>query len=87
MRVFDLWFVDDGKLICWRCECEFCYYWFMIFEKVEEILFIVVKKEGVCEEFSREKMLCGFIKVCEKRFVLFKMFEDMCFDIEKEFCN
>ena len=42
-------------------------YRFTTFEKVEETPLIVVKKEGTREEFSREKILRGLIKACEKR--------------------
>lgn len=66
-RVLDSRPVDDGKSIRRRRECEACHYRFTTFEKVEETPLIVVKKEGVREEFSREKMLRGLIKACEKR--------------------
>lgn len=66
MRVLDLCFVEEGCFICRRCECEECYYCFIIFEKVEEFLLIVVKKDGVREEFSKDKIFWGLIKVCEK---------------------
>lgn len=65
-RVLDSRPVDDGKSIRRRRECEACHYRFTTFEKVEETPLIVVKKEGVREEFSREKMLRGLIKACEK---------------------
>ncbi|KIX83733.1 transcriptional regulator NrdR [Bacillus subtilis] len=86
-RVLDSRPVDDGKSIHRRRECESCHYRFTTFEKVEETPLIVVKKEGVREEFSREKMLRGLIKACEKRPVSLKTLEDMCFDIEKELRN
>lgn len=58
--------VDDGNFI-WRwCECEKCGFCFIIFEKVEESFLIVVKKDGVREEFVCEKVWCGLIRVCEK---------------------
>lgn len=86
-RVLDSRPVDDGKSIRRRRECEACHYRFTTFEKVEETPLIVVKKEGVREEFSREKMLRGLIKACEKAAVSLKTLEDMCFDIEKELRN
>jgi transcriptional repressor NrdR len=54
---------------------------------VEEIPLIVVKKEGTREEFSREKVLRGMIKACEKRPVSLKKLEDAAHDIEKELRN
>jgi transcriptional repressor NrdR len=54
---------------------------------VEEIPLIVVKKGGTREEFSREKMLRGMIKACEKRPVALNQLEDISLEIEKELRN
>ncbi|MCD7032814.1 transcriptional regulator NrdR [Metabacillus sp. GX 13764] len=86
-RVLDSRPVDEGKAIRRRRECEICQYRFTTFEKVEEIPLIVVKKEGTREEFSREKVLRGLIKACEKRPVALKQLEDIAGDIEKELRN
>ncbi|WP_449537209.1 transcriptional regulator NrdR [Ferdinandcohnia sp. Marseille-Q9671] len=86
-RVLDSRPVDDGRSIRRRRECEECQYRFTTFEKVEEIPLIVVKKEGIREEFSREKMLRGLIKACEKRPVALKQLEDITHDVEKELRN
>ncbi|KEP26651.1 MULTISPECIES: transcriptional regulator NrdR [Bacillus] len=86
-RVLDSRPVDEGKAIRRRRECESCQYRFTTFEKLEELPLIVVKKEGIREEFSREKMLRGLIKACEKRPVALKQLEDVCFNIEKELRN
>ncbi|AMM89950.1 transcriptional regulator NrdR [Bacillus pumilus] len=86
-RVLDSRPVDEGKSIRRRRECESCQFRFTTFEKLEELPLIVVKKEGIREEFSREKMLRGLIKACEKRPVALKQLEDVCFNIEKELRN
>ncbi|QOR65769.1 transcriptional regulator NrdR [Cytobacillus suaedae] len=86
-RVLDSRPVDDSKSIRRRRECEKCLHRFTTFEKVEEIPLIVVKKEGIREEFSREKMLRGLIKACEKRPVSLKQLEDIAHDVEKELRN
>ncbi|MDM5299040.1 transcriptional regulator NrdR [Bacillus pumilus] len=86
-RVLDSRPVDEGKSIRRRRECESCQYRFTTFEKLEELPLIVVKKEGIREEFSRQKMLRGLIKACEKRPVALKQLEDICFTIEKELRN
>ncbi|WP_264738730.1 transcriptional regulator NrdR [Cytobacillus firmus] len=83
-RVLDSRPVDDSRSIRRRRECEKCGYRFTTFEKVEEIPLIVVKKEGTREEFSREKILRGLIKACEKRPVALKDLEDITFAVEKE---
>ena len=51
---------------------------------MEETPLIVVKKDGAREEFSKEKLLRGLIKACEKRPVTLKQLEDTIFDVEKE---
>lgn len=86
-RVLDSRPVDDGKSIRRRRECERCGYRFTTFEKVEEIPLIVVKKEGTREEFSREKMLRGLIKACEKRPVALVKLEEITYEVEKELRN
>ncbi|WP_273126711.1 transcriptional regulator NrdR [Metabacillus sp. HB246100] len=86
-RVLDSRPVDEGKSIRRRRECEECQYRFTTFEKVEEIPLIVVKKGGTREEFSREKILRGLIKACEKRPVPLQTLEDLVYDIEKELRN
>ncbi|MBP3039926.1 transcriptional regulator NrdR [Bacillaceae bacterium Marseille-Q3522] len=86
-RVLDSRPVDDGRSIRRRRECENCSYRFTTFEKVEEIPLIVVKKEGMREEFSHEKILRGLIKACEKRPVALKELQDITADVEKEIRN
>lgn len=83
-RVLDSRPVDDGRSIRRRRECEKCAFRFTTFEKVEEIPLIVVKKEGTREEFSRDKILRGLIKACEKRPVALKQLEDITSEVEKE---
>ncbi|MEW9500640.1 transcriptional regulator NrdR [Jeotgalibacillus marinus] len=86
-RVIDSRQIDDGKSIRRRRECESCQYRFTTFEKVEEIPLIVVKKDGIREEFSREKILRGLIRACEKRPVPFEELEKIASSIERELRN
>ncbi|MDQ0157258.1 transcriptional regulator NrdR [Robertmurraya andreesenii] len=83
-RVLDSRPVDDGRSIRRRRECERCLFRFTTFEKVEEIPLIVVKKEGTREEFSRDKILRGLIKACEKRPVALVKLEEITAEVEKE---
>lgn len=83
-KVVDSRPVDDNKAIRRRRECEDCGFRFTTFEKVEETPLIVVKKDGSREEFSREKVLRGLIRACEKRPVALEQLESMVFSIEKE---
>lgn len=83
-RVVDSRPVDDNKEIRRRRECESCSYRFTTFEKIEETPLIVVKKDGSREEFSREKVLRGLIRACEKRPVSLEVLEGIVLSIEKE---
>ncbi|MFP3124928.1 MULTISPECIES: transcriptional regulator NrdR [Bacillaceae] len=86
-RVLDSRPVDDGRSIRRRRECESCLYRFTTFERVEETPLIVVKKDGTREQFSKEKMLRGLIKACEKRPVSLKQLEDVTQHVERELRN
>ena len=83
-RVLDSRPSDEGRAIRRRRECEYCHYRFTTFEKVEEIPLIIVKKDGVREEFSREKVLRGLIRACEKRPVALETLEGIVLAIEKD---
>ena len=83
-RVLDSRPVDDSRAIRRRRECEECLFRFTTFEKVEEIPLIVVKKEGIREEFSRNKILRGLIRACEKRPVTLDQLKEITAEIEKE---
>ena len=86
-RVIDSRPVDEGRSIRRRRECEQCSYRFTTFEKIEETPLVVVKKEGTREEFSREKLLRGLLRACEKRPVSLKELEDLTASIEKDLRN
>jgi transcriptional repressor NrdR len=86
-RVIDSRPVDEGRSIRRRRECEQCSYRFTTFEKIEESPLVVVKKEGTREEFSREKLLRGLLRACEKRPVSLKELEDLTASIEKDLRN
>ena len=83
-RVVDSRPVDDNKEIRRRRECESCSFRFTTFEKIEETPLIVVKKDGSREEFSREKVLRGLIRACEKRPVALDQLEEIVLKKEKE---
>ena len=83
-RVVDSRPADDNKEIRRRRECESCGFRFTTFEKVEATPLIVVKKDGSREEFSREKILRGLIRACEKRPVSVETVEETVMLIEKD---
>ncbi len=50
-----------------RRECERCNKRFTTYERLDEIPYMVVKKDGRREKFERQKVLCGLLRACEKR--------------------
>ena len=83
-RVLDSRPIEEGDAIRRRRECEECSYRFTTFERIEEMPLIVVKKEGVREAFSREKLIRGLIKACEKRPVSHEQLKQLANDVERE---
>ncbi len=57
----------EGEVIRRRRECTSCRRRYTTYERVEEILPVVVKKDGRRESFDRGKILSGMKKACEKR--------------------
>ncbi|SDH33567.1 transcriptional repressor NrdR [Alteribacillus persepolensis] len=83
-RVLDSRPSNEGRSIRRRRECDACQHRFTTFETVEEIPLIVVKKEGTREEFSKEKILRGLIRACEKRPVALETLEEIVDDVEQQ---
>ena len=57
----------EGDLIRRRRECLKCGRRFTTYERIDEIPYMVVKKDGRRERFDRQKLLAGLLKACEKR--------------------
>ncbi len=66
-KVVDSRDTADGSEIRRRRECEKCNFRFTTFERIETANFLVVKKDGSREAYSREKIEMGIWKACEKR--------------------
>lgn len=81
-RVLDSRPVDDYRSIRRRRECEQCNYRFTTFEKIEDHPLVVIKKDGTKEEFSKEKILRGLIRACEKRPVEIEELETIANNVE-----
>ena len=62
----------DGSVIRRRRECLSCRRRFTTYERVEEELPLVVKRDGRREPFDRQKILTGVLKACEKRPVSYR---------------
>jgi transcriptional repressor NrdR len=57
----------EGDLIRRRRECLKCHRRFTTYERIDEIPYMVIKKDGRREKFDRQKILQGLLKACEKR--------------------
>lgn len=82
-RVVDSREGGDGRSVRRRRECEQCSFRFTTFERIEEVLPMVVKKGGQREAFDRYKVLSGLKKACEKRPVSVHQMEDVVKQIEQ----
>ncbi len=72
----------DGEVIRRRRECLQCHRRFTTYERIEEIHFMVVKKDGRREPFDRHKLLSGLLKATQKRPVSVAQLEAIVDDIE-----
>ena len=57
----------EGEVIRRRRECLECGRRFTSYERIDEIPYMVVKKDGSRERFDRQKLINGLLKACEKR--------------------
>ncbi len=57
----------EGEVIRRRRECLGCGKRFTSYERIDEIPYMVVKKDGTRERFDRQKLIQGLLKACEKR--------------------
>ena len=57
----------EGDAIRRRRQCLECKRRFTSYERIDEIPYMVVKKDGRRERFDRQKVLAGVLKACEKR--------------------
>ncbi len=74
----------EGSSIRRRRECLRCRRRFTTYEHIEDVLPVVVKKDGRRELFDRNKILSGLKKACEKRPVGIDALEDAVSRIEKK---
>src|SRR5712691_3930675 len=57
----------EGDLIRRRRQCLGCDRRFTTYERIDEVPYMVIKKDGRREKFDRQKVLNGLLKACEKR--------------------
>ena len=86
-RVIDSRPADDGNSIRRRRSCDVCGKRFTTYEKVEESIIMIIKKDGRREAFDRNKIMNGIIKACEKRPVPVAEIERVVSEIERGLNN
>jgi transcriptional repressor NrdR len=82
-RVIDSRLSKEGDMIRRRRECSNCRRRFTTYERVEETLPLVIKKDGRREAFDRGKILAGLHKACEKRPISVEVLEKLVERVEK----
>ena len=86
-KVVDSRVIEEGNSIRRRRECLNCKNRFTTYEKIELAPIIIIKKNGVRQEFDRNKVLNGIIRACEKRPVSLKQIETIVNNIEFTLSN
>jgi transcriptional repressor NrdR len=81
-KVIDSRESKKGLSIRRRRECLSCKRRFTTYEKVEEIPYMVVKKDGTRQPFDTQKLLRGMMKACEKRPIQISQLEEIVEEIE-----
>lgn len=76
-RVVDSRESKEADSIRRRRECERCNKRFTTYERIDEIPYMVVKKDGRREKFERGKILNGLLRACEKRPISAGILEDL----------
>lgn len=73
----------EGESIRRRRECLKCEKRFTTYERIDEIPYMVVKKDGRREKFERQKILAGLLRACEKRPISMGKMEQIVNEVEQ----
>ena len=77
----------EGQAIRRRRECLSCERRFTTYERVDEIPYMIVKKDNRREKFDRQKILAGLLRACEKRPVSMNQLEAIVNEAEGFFAE
>ena len=86
-KVIDSRMVEESNSIRRRRECLECKNRFTTYERIEYTPIMVIKKNGVRQQFDRDKIINGMIRSCEKRPVSTQTIEKAVDEIEAELNN
>lgn len=84
-KVIDSRLGKNGRMIRRRRECLPCGRRFTTYEKLEEILPMLIKKDGCREPFDRDKIISGIRKACQKRPISITRVEEFVDSLELHF--
>jgi transcriptional repressor NrdR len=74
----------EGDAIRRRRECLACERRYTTYERIDEVPYMVIKKDGRREKFDRQKVLAGLLKACEKRPVSMGKLSDLVNQVESK---
>ncbi len=83
-RVVDSRMSKDGAMIRRRRECSACLKRFTTYEEIEDVTYVVVKKDRRREPFDRQKLLAGLVRACEKRPIGTVQLEEIVNEVERQ---
>ncbi|MHA1569997.1 MAG: transcriptional regulator NrdR [Alphaproteobacteria bacterium] len=86
-KVVDSRFREVGNVIRRRRLCLDCDRRFTTYERIEEMLPLVIKKDGRREPFDRQKILSGVRRACEKLPISADEIEDLVSQVERHFAD
>lgn len=81
-KVIDSRESKEGEIIRRRRECLKCSRRFTTYERIDEIPYMVIKKDGRREKFDRQKVMTGLLKACEKRPIGMSKLADIIDEVE-----
>jgi transcriptional repressor NrdR len=83
-KVVDSRVASDGLSIRRRRECLKCSFRFSTYEEIELLDLVIVKRDGRRESYSREKLVGGLKKACEKRPITEDLFKKLVHSTERD---
>jgi transcriptional repressor NrdR len=83
-RVVDSREAQEGQVTRRRRECTGCGRRYTTYERVEDVMPSVVKKDGRREAFDRHKIVEGLKRACQKRPVSAEQIEELATSVERK---
>lgn len=75
--------IDEGQAVRRRRQCLKCEGRFTSYERIEERPLMVIKRDGSRQPFSRQKLMAGLLRACEKRPISMDQIDEMVDEVER----